>query len=114
VLRSEPVPAGEREWNMLVRNFIGGKKIFTDQLSLVRIREFSVIYLEAGDVFVKGMLGDMVHLYVYIGGGEFACCEDGRILIKNNLDHLWDAFMYDYFFTLRPYQAFESLQPILV
>ena len=97
---------------MRVHRYLGGRMIHTPHLAHERIYEFRTEYLEPGDILVKGMLKDGRVLQaaapVYLGGGQFACRKDGRVQCSADERIMWDSYGYDFFFALRPSQAWDD------
>lgn len=99
--------------DMRVRKYLGGRMIHTPHLAQARINEFRTTYLEPGDILLKGMLqnGCVVRAEapVYLGGGCFACEQDGSAKLCTDERVMWDSFGYDFFITLRPTQAYDDV-----
>lgn len=105
LLREQPAAGAEQWLPMLVRNYVGGTKLHTVQEEFCRVREFTRRDLEAGDIFVRGMLGEDAKVYVGLGGGMYARLEDGHVVVEDDLAPMWISLLDQYFFTLRPTQV---------
>lgn len=123
-IESDPIsPAYQLYRDMLVRHYIGGEFVHTNHETLSRILEFRKEYLEAGDILIKGDLDENgqatnTQCIVYLGenkdgAGQFAWYNGRRVEISSNDFRMWDSYAYDFFFTLRPSQAYDDINTSL-
>lgn len=99
--------------NMVVAGYFGGRKVYLPDRNS-NINEFRTEYLEPGDIliFLKTSGSTTVTeslVAVYCGGNTLVLASSTgqtKITDSSMLDlHLWKAFTYDVFFTLRPSQT---------
>ena len=101
---------------MLVRNYLGGTATwFKDDLD--RINEFDASYMEPGDIVVYLTLSEYnnetprtvtdTKVIVWLDGGNFATYDPATKTWdrSRSVKELWQAYLYDAFFVLRPTQA---------
>lgn len=105
---------------MMVRGYLGGVYVYTERKN-PRINEFSIRYMEPGDIVVGIKLSanaengayrtvESSKTIVYLGEDRCALLNHaGEMVLHDTEDILWESFTDDAFFCLRPTQAYSDI-----
>ena len=120
-LKEQTAPEYQALRDMIVRGYIGGLYVYTNRETEPRINEFSLRYMEPGDVVVGAKLspdtGDGAkrtvtssRVIVCLGNDQYLCANsDGTVTQHETVDILWTSFIDDVFFCLRPRQGYKDI-----
>ena len=113
-------PAYQAYQNMMVRGYLGGVYTYTPG-DAPRINEFSVRYMEPGDIVVGMKLSacandgayrtvESARTIVCLGEDRFAVLDSaGNMELHDTEEILWKSFIDDVFVCLRPTQAYRDI-----